>query len=304
MRIAITGGSGFLGRHLARTLAARGHFPTVVARGLGARGEALRKEPNINFMPINMNDDRKLFQAFNNCDAIVNLIGINREQEPKEFKTAHVENMIRVMTAARKAGIPRVIFVSYLKARPDMFSPYLSTKFEAEELLRNSELDWTILRPGIIYGPGDHMISNISRALDMLPLFSPPVSFGSGKIRPVALQDMTELIIAAAVDGRMKHQTVSVLGPEEMTLAEAVNRVAKVKKKPALILPMPAFMHLAMAAVMEKTSQNPLVTVAQVQMLSDDMSTPAKDSVLPDEDLQPKTYLTEEVIRAALDTHG
>jgi len=302
MRIAITGGSGFLGRHLARTLAARGHFPTVVARGLGARGEALRKEANINFMPLMMSDERRLFQAFNNCDAIVHLIGINREQEPNEFKTVHVENMIRVMTAARKAGIPRLIYVSYLKARPDIFSKYLSTKFEAEELLRHSELDWTIFRPGMIFGPGDHMISNISRALDALPIFSPPLSFGSNKIRPVALEDMTELIIAAAVDGRMVHKTVSVLGPEEMTLGDAVQRIARVKKKAALVLPLPGLLHLGMAAVMEKLTANPLVTVAQIQMLSDDMSTPAKGTDLPDDDLQPKTYLTEEVIRAALDT--
>lgn len=304
MRIAITGGSGFLGRHLARTLAARGHFPTVVARGVNPAGEAMRKEANINFMPMLMSDERRLFQAFNNCDAIVHLIGINREQEPNEFQTVHVENTMRVMNAARKAGIARIVYVSFLKARPHMFSQYLKTKWDSEELLRNSELDWTIFKPGMIYGAGDHMISHISRALDMLPVFSPPIGFGSNKIRPVAVEDMVELLCAALMERRMVGETISVLGPEEMSLGEAVKRVAKVKQKPAIVLPLPSLVHLSMAAVMEKVMPEPLVTVAQVQMLQEDMAHPLKNTQLPPEDLQPKTYLTEDVIRAALDTQS
>ncbi len=302
MRIAITGGTGFLGGHLARELTARGHFPTVIARGVSPRGEALRKLPNINFMPMLLDDERKLFHALNNCDAIAHLVGINREQANNEFHKVHVEATVRVIHAARKAGVKRIIYVSYLKARPRSFSKYLQTKWEAEELIRNSGLDFTVLKPGMIFGPGDHMISHISRALDTVPIFSPPVGLMPAKIRPVAVSDMLEIMIAALVERRMVGQTIAVIGPEEMSLGEAVRRVAKAKKKLALVLPLPALVHYTMAALMEKISSDPLVSVAQIRMLVDDMSKPLKNSDLPADDLIPKTYLTEELIRAALDT--
>ncbi|MDZ4832400.1 MAG: NAD(P)H-binding protein [Candidatus Melainabacteria bacterium] len=302
MRIAITGGSGFLGGHLAREMARRGHFPTIVARGVSPRGEALRKVANINFMPMPITDDRRLFQAFNNCDGIAHLIGINRETEPNEFHKVHVDATMRVISMARKAGIKRVIFVSYLKARKNPFSRYHQTKWEAEEMFRTSGLDYTILKPGMIYGPGDHMISHISRALDLLPLFSPPISLFSNKIRPISVDDMSDLMIRSFEEEAMVNQTVALLGPEEITLSEAVRRVARVRKKLALVLPLPSIVHYSMAAVMERFSADPLFTTAQINMLTDDMSKPLAGCDLPPPELQPKTYLTDEQIRAALDT--
>lgn len=304
MRIAITGGTGFLGGHLARELARRGHFPTVTGRGVNQQGEAMRKEANINVMPMLLNDERRLFAALNNCDGVAHLMGINRETEPKEFHKVHVEMTMRVINTARKAGIKRIIYVSYLKARPKLFSPYHQTKWAAEELVRNSGLDYTIIKPGMIYGSGDHMISHISRALDMLPIFAPPVGFLPAKINPVAVQDVVDLMIAGFVERRMVGQTIAVVGPEEMSLGEAVRRVAKVKKKPALVVPLPAIVHYAIAAVMEKLTADPLFSMAQIGMLTEDMSTPLKNCDLPADDLKPKTYLTDETIRAALDTRG
>lgn len=302
MRIAITGGSGFLGGHLALELARRGHFPTIVARGVNQRGEVLRKMPNINFMPMAITDDKRLFQAFNNCDGIAHLMGISRETEPNEFHKVHVDATIRVISMARKAGIKRIMYVSYLKARKNLFSRYHQTKWEAEELIRTSGLDYTILKPGMIYGSGDHMISHISRALDMMPLFSPPITFSSNKIRPISVDDMNDLMIRSFVEELMINQTVSVLGPEEITLGEAVRRVARVKNKLALVLPLPAIFHYTMATVLERISSDPLVSVAQINMLSDDMSKPMKGSELPPPELAPKTFLTDEQIRAALDS--
>lgn len=299
MRITITGGTGFLGAHLALELIARGHFPTVVARGVSQRGESLRKVANLNFMPMLLNDERKLFQAFNNCDGIAHLVGINREIEKGDFQKVHVEATVRVLNTARKAGVERILFVSFINARPRSFSKYLETKWEAEELIRKSELDYTILKPGMIFGAGDHMLTHISRALDTFPLFA-PVGLIQPKIRPVAVQDMVDIMIRCFQEHRLSRQTVAVLGPEEMTLSKAVGRVAKAKRKLALQLPLPALSHYMLASMFEKVSSDPLVSVAQIRMLSESMNKPLKNCDDLPEDMQPKTYLTEELIRTAL----
>jgi NADH dehydrogenase len=111
---------------------------------------------------------------------------------------------------------------------------------------------------------------------------------------------MLDLMYNCLVDGRLVGETVAVLGPEELTLGEAVKRIARVKKKSVLILPLPTLFHFSMAAILERISKVPLVSVAQVKMLSEGMSKPLPGcDELPD-DLKPKTYLTEEVIRSCL----
>ncbi len=301
MNIAITGGTGFLGGHLVRALVARGHYPTVIARGVNPKGEILRKTGNMNYLPMPMSDERKLFHAFNSCDAVAHLSGINREQEKGDFRRVHVEDTVRVVHAARKAGVKKILYVSFLKARPKCFSEYHQTKWEAEELVRTSGMDFTVLKPGMIFGPGDHMITHIDRALKLLPIFA-PVGLLQPKISPVAIQDMLEIMLASLLQNRLGGKTYAVIGPEVITLGDAVWRVARAQGKLVLITPMPTLFHLTMASVMEKMSSQPLVSVAQVRMLSEGMDKPWKDSDTLPEDLQPKTFFTADEIRAALES--
>lgn len=299
MNIAITGGTGFLGGHLTRALIARGHYPTVIARGVNPQGDVLKKQGNINYQPMPMNDERKLFHAFNSCDAVAHLSGINREQEKGDFRRVHVEDTVRVIHAARKAGVKKILYVSFLKARPKCFSEYHETKWEAEELVRNSGLDFTVLKPGMIWGTGDHMITHITKALKILPIFA-PVGVLQPKISPVAIQDMLDVMLASLLQNRLGGKTCAVLGPEVMTLGDAVWRVARAQGKLVAVIPLPALFHFTMASVLERMSPKPLVSVAQVRMLSEGMDKPWKDSEMLPEDLQPKTFFTADEIKAAL----
>ena len=135
----------------------------------------------------------------------------------------------------------------------------------------------------------------------MLPMFA-PVGLIQPKIRPVAIQDMLDVILASLLQNRLGGKTCAVLGPEEMTLSDAVWRVAKAQRKLVLVVPMPAVFHFALAGILERLSSTPLVSVAQVRMLSEGMAKPWKDSELLPEDLEPKTYLTADEIRAALES--
>lgn len=277
MRVAITGGTGFVGSHLATRLRAEGVEVVALSR----------------MSPID----------FAGCDAIAHCAGINREIGEQTYERVHVELTRDVIDAAKRAGVRRIVFLSFLRARPDCGSAYHESKWEAEELVRASGLDFTVIKSGMIYGRGDHMLDHISHALHTFPAFL-KVGLAEKPIRPVAIDDMVEVLRAALVDGRLSRQTVRVVGAEELLLSEAVRRVARVIGVRPLILPAPLFVHRLLAHVFEWTMKVPLAAIAQVRILAEGVVEALPfASELPD-DLQPRRRFTDEQIRAGLPEAG
>ena len=298
MKIAITGGTGFVGRHLAQHLISLGHEPVLLARGRDQRRAAAAP-----LIQTDLSDPVTLAEALRGCDAIAHCAGINREIGSQTYRRVHVEGTRNVIEAARRAGIPRILLLSFLRARPDCGSPYHESKFQAEELVRQSGLDYTILKPGMIYGRGDHMLDHLSHTLFTLPVFA-TVGFRERPIRPIAVDDLTRIIVAALTEGRLSRQTVCVLGPETMLLGEAVRRVAATLDRRVWILPAPVVFHRLLAVIFERTMAIPLVARAQVRMLAEGFlaAAPAADD-LPN-DLKPKLQLTAARIRQGLPHPG
>jgi uncharacterized protein YbjT (DUF2867 family) len=194
--------------------------------------------------------------------------------------------------------------VSFLRARPDGPDPYHRSKWAAEELLRGSGLAWTVLKCGVIYGRGDHMLDHLSRAFHTVPLFG-LVGLRDHPVRPVAVADVARVLEAAANgDTRLADRTVWVLGPDEMMLADAVRRVATVVHRRPVLVRVPVIGQLLIARVAELVMRVPLVSVAQVHILAEGIVDPLPfaDS-LPD-DLQPSTRFDDEAIRAGLPRAG
>jgi uncharacterized protein YbjT (DUF2867 family) len=298
MKIAITGGTGFVGRHLSQHLLSLGHQPILLARG-----RDLRHAPAAPVFHTDLSDPGLLAEAIRGCDAIAHCAGINREIGSQTYRRIHIEGTRNIVEAARLAGIPRLLMLSFLRARPDCGSPYHESKFQAEELLRQSGLDYTILKAGMIYGRGDHMLDHLSHMLFTLPLFA-TVGCREQPIRPVAIDDVTRIITAALTAGRLSRQTAAVLGPETLLLSEAVLRVATTLNRRVWILPAPVVFHRILAAICERTMAIPLVARAQVRMLAEGFLEAAPSaSALPD-DLKPQLRFTSSQIRQSLPDPG
>lgn len=298
--IGVTGGTGFIGSHLARALVEQGHFVKLIARGIAGREDPVRQMQNVNFTPVKLTEERLLFQALGGCDALVHLIGINREHQPGEFEKVHVQGTQTIVSNALRAQVKKVVFVSYFRARRSRTSQYTDTKFRAEEIVRNSPFDWTIIRPGMCFGKGDQMISNIVHALEAFPVgIWPTTGILEKKVNPLAVEDLVRVIVAACADNRLTKQTVSVNGPDNITLSQAVQRVARVIRKPTIIIPAFMAQHYLLALTMQGWEQ-PLVTIPQLQMLGEGFKDPLPDSDLLPSDLLPQIHFDEESIRAAL----
>jgi uncharacterized protein YbjT (DUF2867 family) len=299
MRIAITGGTGFVGRHLARALVANGHEVILISRGLDNRDRGILDLPNTRWFPCDLSSVSELARAFAACGGVAHCAGINREIGQQTYERVHVEGTRHVVEAARLSGVGKVALLSFLRARPGCGSGYHESKWAAEEIIRESGLDYTIVKAGVIYGRGDHMLDHLSHALFTFPVFA-TVGLKDRGVRPLAIDDLVRILEAALIGGRLTRQTIAALGPEEMPFSGAVRRVARVIGKQPVFLRMPLWFHSALARLLEATMRIPLVSSAQVRILSEGVVEPLPACGFPPADLLPSTRFSEEQIRRGL----
>ena len=293
MKIAITGATGFVGSHLTTRLTSEGH--EVVRIGRRRIGDAIVQSSLDNVDQLNA--------AFTDCKVVAHCAGINREIGDQTYARVHVEGTRNVVNAAKNAGIEKIVLMSFLRARPDCGSPYHESKWAAEEIVRDSGLDYTVVKAGVVYGRGDHMLDHLSHALHTFPVFG-LVGLKEQSIRPLAVEDLVHVMRAALVDRRMKRQTIALVGPEEIYLSEAVLRVAEVVGKRPLIFPLPVVCHELMARVFERFMKIPLTSLAQIRILSEGVVEPGSPVVPVPYDLIPTRRFTAEQIRNGLPQPG
>jgi len=303
MRVAITGGTGFVGRHLARALVERGHEVVLIARGLDRRDSSAYQIPNTRFFTADLSSVDDLVRAFGACGAVAHCAGINREIGTQTYDRIHVEGTRNVAEAARRAGVGKLTMLSFLRARPNCGSGYHESKWAAEEIVRASGLDYTIFKAGVIYGRGDHMLDHLSHALHTFPVFA-LVGFEDKPVRPLAVEDLARVVVASLTEGRLSKQTAAILGPEQLKLGDAVRRVAHVIGKRPLYFPAPIAFHRFLAIILEKTMKVPLVSLAQVRILSEGIIEALPPCASLPEDLLPATPFSEDQIRRGLPGTG
>jgi len=303
MKIAITGGTGFVGRHLARELLRGGHEVVLVARGIDRRDPTVVELPGVRTVKAGLTDVQGLRDAFAGCDAVAHCAGINRQIGSQTYAAVHLAGTVNVITAARDAGVKKIVMLSFLRARPDCGSGYHESKWAAEELVRNSGLDYTVVKASMTFGPGDHMLDHLSHLLYTMPIFV-TVGLREKTVRPVAVRDVVKVLMTAVIENRLSRKTVALMGPEALRLSDVARRVGLLIGKRPLIVPAPPAINYAVAHVAEWSMKVPLASVAQVRMLNEGLTEPwgTVDS-LP-EDLIPRTPLSDEVLRAGLPPAG
>lgn len=284
MRIAITGGTGFVGSHLAKRYPATD--VAIVSRRSG--------------VPIH--DVAALTRAFEGCEAVAHCAGINREIGDQTFDRVHVEGTAAVIEAARAAGVRKIVMLSFLRARPGTGSPYHESKWAAEEMIRASGLEYTILKAGMIYGHGDHLVDHLSRSIQTVPLFA-SVGIRERTISPIPVDELVDVLVAA-LGQRLPIQTVAVRGGETLLLSEAARRVARILDRRLVVIPAPLAFHQVLAQLAEWTMKVPLLAKAQARMLAEGVTEAAAPATELPDDLRPKLPFNDRQIRSALPESG
>ncbi len=221
-RVLLTGARGFVGREVRSQLLERGWEVVALSRTL--RSSDAR--PGVIQVAADIAGEG--WQRWcEGCSAAIHLVGIIREapRAGATFERSHVRATEAVIRACRGLGIRRILHMSALGARAGAATAYHRTKWQAEEAVRGSGLDWTIFRPSLIFGPGDGFTSALVPALKRFPLF-PVFGDGSYRLQPIAVSEVAHCFVAAIEDPASFSQTYELGGPEALTYDEVLRRIA------------------------------------------------------------------------------
>jgi NADH dehydrogenase len=265
MRVFVTGAGGFVGHSVLARLAAEGHEVRALVRPGSAQGVV--RAARVEAVEGDVVGASDLAVASSGCDAVVHLVGILRPQGANTFDAVHVAGTRNVIDACYSSGARRFIYVSALGAGRGTATPYFLTKEAAEERLRTSGLDWTILRPSVIHGPRGGFMVMMAR---MVARFGPVPLVGRGDqvIQPIWVEDVAHLCAEALKRGTTVGQTFDVAGPDVLTMRSFYKTLSRVLfGKEKRCLPVPLGLVRTGARVAARLLANPCVTPDELTML-------------------------------------
>ncbi len=262
MRVAVTGGTGFVGIHTVRALKNAGHEVMVVARGTVRRPQGER----VTFVRADLTDSPKLADTFAGCDAVVHLVAVINERGRQTFDRVNRQGTERVVAAAKEAKVSHFVHQSALGADPDPRYPYLLSKWSGEQAVRASGLPYTALRPGLIFGPGDGFFTLLTRLMRINPVI-PVAGNGRTLFQPISIGDVTQCITLALERGPSS-RVYELGGPDQMTYEDIILTIKATLGLHRKIAHVPVPMMMPLAFMMEKLFRKPPVTRDQLRMLA------------------------------------
>ena len=265
--ILVTGGTGFVGSHLIRRLRKDDIAVRAVARD--PNKAAWLRDLGVDVVKGDISDKASLEKAAEGMEGVVHLVGIIQETGRSTFRAVHVEGTRNMLEASRKAGVRHFFYQSALGTRPGARSAYHKTKWEAEELVRASGIPFTILRPSLIYGPGDEFTLRLSEMIRLSPVL-PVIGSGKSRVQPIFIDDVTVCIVQAMTSDCCLNEMYEVGGPVQMTYEEVTADIAAAMGVRRPTLHMPLLFMKTMARIFETVLPRPPVTTDQLIMLQED----------------------------------
>lgn len=254
--VLVIGGSGFVGASLAERLVETNREVIVPTRRPLAAAH-LRPLPTVEICAANVHNDGELDELVARCDAVVNLVGIlhGATAQPfgPEFAAAHVALPRRIVAACARAGVRRVVHISALGVADDGHSGpsmYLRSKAAGEEVLREAAgIEWTILRPSVIFGPRDKLMNTFATLQRFAPVV--PLARAGTRLQPVYVGDVAQAIVACLENRATIGHCYELAGPQVFTLAELFGLAGRWAGRSAPVLPLPDPIGWLQAAALE-----------------------------------------------------
>ncbi len=266
--ILVTGGTGFIGRHLVARLAASGQQVRVAARG-----ERKADLPQgVEQVRADVVSGEGLAQAMAGVEKVVNLVGVITEKGSQRFDAVIRGGTAGVVDEAERAGVRKLVYVSAIGAAPDPKFPYWNAKWQAEQSVTASRLNYTILRPSLVFGPEDDFFNRLARLIRRVPVV-PVAGDGKTRFQPIWVEDVVSCVVASLGEGAHDRETLEIGGPEYFSYDEIIDLIGETLGHRKRKVHMPLWLMRPMARVMQSVLPSPPVTTDQLAMLSKDNTT-------------------------------
>lgn len=222
--ILITGGTGFIGKALIRQLNEMGELPRVLIRPSRESPDLLKGLPT-EVALSSLSDPRGLRAAMVGVDTVYHLASGERQGTRANLHQIDILGTQAVVSTARDAGVKRLFYLSHLGADRGSAYPMLKAKGIAEEFVRRSGIDFTIIRSAVVFGPGDRLTTGLASILRTLPSIFLVPGDGKSLLQPLWVEDLATCLAWALEDKETRNRMVEIGGPEYLTFTQVVEQV-------------------------------------------------------------------------------
>lgn len=264
--VTIFGGSGFIGTQLVQDLARRGYRIRVAVRRPDLAGHVRMYGFPGQIQPVqaNLRFPDSVHAAVRGADIVINLVGILFEKGRQRYRAVHVAGARTVAEAAKAAGVGRLIHMSALGADEKSPSAYLRSKAAGEAEVAKIFPDAIVIKPSLVFGPDDDFFNTFGFIARLFPVM--PLIGGDARLQPVYVGDVAAAIAAAADGAGKPGKAYELGGPEVESMRQLIARVMAETQRPRPVLPLPAAIASALAAVIAILPR-PMLTPDQVVQL-------------------------------------
>jgi NADH dehydrogenase len=263
--IAVLGGSGFIGSYLVLDLLQMGNRLNLLVNQTNP--DLVSPTGRIRMFRGSIEDEKALIECFAGCDTVYHLVGLIAETRTKTFQKTVAEGTGHVVAAARRTGIKKIIYLSALGADPGAGSKYYRTKFEAEQQVTESGLDYTIFRPSIVYGLQDKFINKLAMMIRRSPMV-PVIGDGRYRLQPIYVEELCAVMARAAREEFTSRRLYEIGGAEPLTYLEILDIIKRILKKRRVTIHIPVFLARWTAGLLETVLKPAPLTVDQIAMLA------------------------------------
>lgn len=262
-RICVLGGTGFVGRQIVHLLAEARYIVRVPTRNR-ERAKNLIVLPTVDVIQANIHDERELDKLIAGVDVVINLVGVRyernlsrcarREGERSNFNDVHVELTNKIINACIRHRVPRLLHMGSLASKIDSKSAYARSKAEAENLVaklfQDKNIQVTIFRPSVIFGPRDHFLTLFAKLLKCFPII--PLANYNARFQPIYVEDVAQAFVKSLNNVDTFNQRYDLGGPKVYTLRQIVEFIGKVTDYRCCIVNLNKPLSYLHAAIMER----------------------------------------------------